>query len=320
MAHRLGVQSPIQPNASFAVGSEEISSLDFADSAATVADLGVRHESYYIERIEDPNGNVIYQHQDPGTQVLDQGVALRMIDVLKGVVTKGTVALDNSKPLADGRISAGKTGTYTDNTNATFVGFTTQLAAAVWMGNPLKSGEDQMRNIPEFNQIGVSRVQGGNLPYRIWKAFMDGASQGMPNEDWPAPPPPKRKAQNVYLPGYECLARVGSVSGDPSGTNPDGSPSFDQSTYNQVKSGTTIPPTNLDPTAPVGAYAPGGVSIYKCGTAPVNTAPRPAKTTTPTTAAGAAPPSASTPAAPTKPSSPPASAAVAATPPNAEKP
>jgi hypothetical protein len=124
----------------------------------------------------------------------------------------------------------------------------------------------------------------------------------------------------VYLPGYECLARVGSVSGDPSGTNPDGSPSFDQSTYNQVKSGTTIPPTNLDPTAPVGAYAPGGVSIYKCGTAPVNTAPRPAKTTTPTTAAGAAPPSASTPAAPTKASSPPASAAIAATPPNAEKP
>ena len=68
---------------------------------------------------------------------------------LKGVIKHGTVETSSKKFLGD-RPAAGKTGTYEDNTNATFVGFTTQLSAAVWMGNPLASGTDAMRNIPQF--------------------------------------------------------------------------------------------------------------------------------------------------------------------------
>ena len=61
---------------------------------------------------------VLYTHNDPGTQVLDPGVADAAVDIMKGVLTEGTA---RRHPL-DGIPSAGKTGTQEDNTNAWFVG------------------------------------------------------------------------------------------------------------------------------------------------------------------------------------------------------
>jgi membrane peptidoglycan carboxypeptidase len=309
-AKRLGVKSDIQPYAAFATGANEISPLDFATSGATISDGGVRHDAYYIERIEGPDGQVIYQHSDPGTQAVPADVATRAIDVLKGVIKNGTVE-SGSKKFLGTRPAAGKTGTYESNTNATFVGFTTQLSAAVWLGNPLASGTDQMRGIPEFQKVGVPRVHGGNLPYRIWEAFIAKASEGMPEEDWAKPGKLPRGSQRLYLPGNECLYAGTAFTvppADPTATNPDGTPVETQQSisYTKLKGGTTIPPDNLDPTAPVGAYATGGATVGSCAAPPKPPAPpKPAATTTkPTTPAapGAAtsPPAASTPA-PTQP-------------------
>ncbi|HEY1280115.1 MAG TPA: transglycosylase domain-containing protein [Acidimicrobiales bacterium] len=290
-AKRLGVKSDIQPYAAFATGANEISPLDFATSGATISDGGVRHDAYYVERIEGPDGQVIYQHSDPGTQAVPAAVAIRAIDVLKGVIKNGTVE-SSSKKFLGSRPAAGKTGTYENNTNATFVGFTTQLSAAVWLGNPLASGTDMMRNIPEFRKVGVSNVHGGNLPYRIWEAFIAKASEGMPEEDWPKPDKLPRGSQRLYLPGNECLyagTPVVIAPADPTATNPDGSPVEAQQSisYSKLKGGTTIPPDNLDPTAPVGAYASGGATVASCNAPPRPPAPPPTqKPATPATSAG----------------------------------
>ncbi len=301
-AHRLGVKSDIQPIAAFATGGNEISPLDFATSGATLSTVGVRHEAYYIERIEGPDGQILYQHQDPGTQAVTTDVALSAIDTLKGVIKRGTVE-SSSKKFLGTRPAAGKTGTYENNTNATFAGFTTQLSAAVWLGNPLASGTDGMRNIPEFKAVGVSNVHGGNLPYRIWEAFIAKASEakGYPEEDWPAAPKQARPSKRLYLPGMECLYTVSAAPtpapgaattapADPTATTEAPAP-----VYSRVTSGTTIPPDQLDPAAPVGAYAPGGVTVGSCAGPPAPPAPPPTQATAaPKTTPPAAPPTQAT--------------------------
>jgi membrane peptidoglycan carboxypeptidase len=265
----------------------------------------VRHDAYYVERIEGPDGQVIYQHSDPGTQAIPNDVAIRAIDVLKGVIKNGTVE-SSSKKFLGSRPAAGKTGTYENNTNATFVGFTTQLSAAVWLGNPLASGTDMMRNIPEFRKVGVSNVHGGNLPYRIWEAFIAKASDGMPEEDWAKPGKLARGSQRLYLPGNECLyagTPVVIAPADPTATNPDGSPVQAQQSvnYSKLKGGTTIAPDNLDPAAPVGAYASGGATVASCNAPPRPPAPpptqKPAASTPPSAGGGGGPPATGAPPA-----------------------
>ena len=206
----------IKPYASLSTGANELSPLDMASGAQTIANMGVHHEPYFVEKIEDATG-VIYQHEAIPDQALSEASALRAVDTLKGVLTIGTA---RRSQLAGGRPAAGKTGTQDDNTNAWFVGFSRELTTAVWVGDP--RAYTPMVNIPEFVKTdGYSRIQGAMYPARIWKQMMDEALGNVPvNElsDWPAPPPavanearPDLSPQRIYLPGNECLAQV--VSG-----------------------------------------------------------------------------------------------------------
>lgn len=293
----------LQPHVSFSTGANEMSPMDMASGAQTVANGGVHHEPYYVEYIENAEGERIYEHRSAGTRVLDEGVALTAVDVLKGVLERGTA---RRYPLADGRPAAGKTGTQADNTNAWFVGFTPELTTAVWVGDP--NGYTPMRNVPEFD---VSRVQGGTYPARIWKAYMDAALDGLPHSDWAPPPEPARPPARLYLPGNECLYRtevtggqvIGTVpprraTGGPEGfgrprTPPTQPPGEQESTTTApttstptvttqpgpppgtpittpritrrvlLDSGTTVPPDVLDPNHPLPS-APLGTGIYAC--------------------------------------------------------
>ena len=114
----------------------------------------------------------MYTHDDPGVQVLDPGVALQAVDVLKGVLVNGT---GRRYPL--NVPAAGKTGTQVNNTNAWFVGFTPQLTTAVWVGDP--DAYTPMVNVPEFDQ---DRVQGGLYPTQIWQQYMNNAHAFLPGE------------------------------------------------------------------------------------------------------------------------------------------
>ena len=120
-------------------------------------------------------------------QVLDRGVALQAVDVLKGVLTNGT---GRRYPL--NVPAAGKTGTQVNNTNAWFVGFTPELTTAVWVGDP--DAYTPMVNVPEFDQ---ERVQGGLYPTQIWQQYMNNAHAFLPGNDWEAPPAARPAAAAV---------------------------------------------------------------------------------------------------------------------------
>ena len=104
-----------------------------ASGVQSVANEGLHHEPYYVEYIDDAAGNRTYTHFSPGTRVFDREPMLETIDILKGVLDRGT---GRRYPLSHDRPAFGKTGTQQDNTNAWFVGGTKQLATAVWVGDP----------------------------------------------------------------------------------------------------------------------------------------------------------------------------------------
>ena len=256
---------PIKPFVSFATGANELSPLDMASGIQTVANEGVHKQPYYVDYITDAGGARTYTHFDAGSKVFDQDKALLTIDILKGVLRSGTARRHS---LANDRAAFGKTGTQQDNTNAWFVGGTKQLSTAVWVGDP--DAYTPMVGIEEFLAQGVNKVQGGLFPAEIWKAFMDPAHAFLPLLDWDAPPGPKRPNARLFLPGNECLVEVvdfevvePEVDPDAPSTTPPITPALDDATPTEtvppetipivevVEVGTTIPPDNLDPNAPL---------------------------------------------------------------------
>lgn len=134
MAHRLGIQSELDPFLSVTLGSEEVTTLEMAGAYATIANAGVRHDTVVIEQVVDRKGNVLIDHTgSEGEQVISREVAHAAIEVMKGVVNGGT---GGRARLACGQPVAGKTGTSEESKDSWFVGITPQLSVAVWIGDP----------------------------------------------------------------------------------------------------------------------------------------------------------------------------------------
>ena len=287
----------IQPYASLATGANELSPLDMASGAQTMANGGVHLRPYLIDKIEDANG-VLFQHEQlcvapldvEPCRVLSNEVALRAVDTMKGVIQFGTArrtALEPAAPTPNkARPAGGKTGTQDDNTNAWFVGYTKQLTTAVWVGDP--KAYTPMVNIPEFiKQDGITRVQGSMYPARIWKQYMDVAHEGLPSLDWEAAPAPVAtetrpdpNPMRIYLPGTECLAQVVSGTVPQTTTTTSIKPGRATTTTTTtpidltnpsntvvvrvVDPGTTIAPTDTNPFSPVNTVAIGSYWVYEC--------------------------------------------------------
>ena len=134
MAHRLGIQSELDPVMSVTLGSEEVTTLEMAGAYATIANGGVRHDTVVIEQVVDRKGNVIIDHTNSeGERAISQEIACAAIDVMKGVVSGGT---GSRARLTNGQPVAGKTGTSENSKDSWFVGITPQLSVAVWIGDP----------------------------------------------------------------------------------------------------------------------------------------------------------------------------------------
>ena len=138
MAKRLGVRSPLEignsatgettPPFSLPLGTMDITPIDMASAYATFANDGMRNEPYYVERIEDRNGKVLYQHQLNPVRVIDAQTARLVNQTLAANVTGGT---GKNARIDGGQVAAGKTGTTNDSADVWFVGYTPQLSTAI---------------------------------------------------------------------------------------------------------------------------------------------------------------------------------------------
>ena len=177
VARRMGITTALPVVPSMTLGSTEVHPIDMASAYATLANDGIRHRPYFVERIENRHGKVVFEGRREGERVISQQHARMATEVLRSVVEGGT----GTRAKLPRRPVAGKTGTSQEHQNAWFVGYTPQLTTAVWMGSPLG-------NVPMKNVGGV-KVTGGSYPARIWGAYMAEALAGAPAVGFPPPDP-----------------------------------------------------------------------------------------------------------------------------------
>ncbi len=166
-----------------ALGAKEVSPYDMASAYGTFANDGERVEPTVIAKIEDASGKVLYEADPTRGHVLPSGVARGVTAALRRVVQGGT---GTAAALGD-RPVAGKTGTSQAWRDAWFAGFVPQLAAVVWVGNPIPiPGVGNESMVPSNGY--PRRIVGGSYPAQIWKAFMSKALEGVPVQDFKDPP------------------------------------------------------------------------------------------------------------------------------------
>ena len=157
LARKMGMTSDLITVPSLPLGSKESTPIEMASAYSSIPNGGVHEPSYLIDRIEDPNGQIIYEHVPSGTRAFSQESACLTSQVLEQNVRSGT----GRRASLGAQAAAGKTGTTDGGTDTWFVGFTPYLTTAVWMGNP----DDQKENT---EYIGGQENFGGVYPARIW--------------------------------------------------------------------------------------------------------------------------------------------------------
>ncbi|GAA4926777.1 penicillin-binding protein 1A [Mucilaginibacter defluvii] len=131
---KMGVNSPdIGPYPSICLGTFNASVFDMTGAYSAFANHGVWTEPTFLLRIEDKNGNVLYDHHATVRQALNEQTAYVMTYMLKGVVDEGTGWRLRSKYKLTNPIG-GKTGTTQSNSDGWFIGITPQLVTGVWTG------------------------------------------------------------------------------------------------------------------------------------------------------------------------------------------
>lgn len=186
VAYRMGIESTLNPVLSIALGTQSVSPLEMAAAYSTLANYGVRAKTYLVERIEDVNGKVIYDHVVERERVLDEALSAAVVNTMKKVVSSGT-----ARRADIGRPQAGKTGTAQNFRDVWFMGYIPQYTTAVWVGYP--DAQVELVNFSVWNDLegreqAYSRAFGGTLPAPIWKQFMLGVVEDLPALDFPEPP------------------------------------------------------------------------------------------------------------------------------------
>ncbi|OQY02479.1 MAG: carboxypeptidase [Desulfobacteraceae bacterium 4572_130] len=160
-AKSCGIKSPLNNVYSIALGTSPVSPLEMAAAFSTFATNGIRHEPFFIWRVENSFGRVIYEHLVKDKKVLNPEIAFQILDMMRSVVDTGTGKIIRKNGFINP--AAGKTGT-TDNYNdAWFTGFTPSLCTSVW------TGFDKKRNLKTLNNRGIT---GGRGAAPIWADFM----------------------------------------------------------------------------------------------------------------------------------------------------
>jgi len=167
-AHRLGIASKLEANASIALGTSEVSLTELVGAYAPFANGGLAASPHVVNRIRTPEGKVLYARpRDPAARVVDARAAGMMNAMMHETLVTGTAR----KAEIPGWFAAGKTGTSQDFRDAWFIGYTAHLVTGVWLGN-----DD---NSP------TRKATGGGLPVEVWTRFMKAAHQNVA----PAPLP-----------------------------------------------------------------------------------------------------------------------------------
>lgn len=192
-------------NLSLALGTSAVAPLNMARGFATFVNGGKLIEPWFIERIEDRSGQLVFQHEPviacddcngsshrQAPQAIDPRNAYLIVSLLKDVVRRGTGSGARVLERAD---IGGKTGTTNDFRDVWFSGFGADLVATVWVG------------FDDFSTLGGGEFAARNA-VPIWTEFMRTALKDVPEKEWPMPTGLVSVRMNPY---------TGALAGDDAG-------------------------------------------------------------------------------------------------------
>ncbi|HET9453078.1 MAG TPA: PBP1A family penicillin-binding protein [Gemmatimonadaceae bacterium] len=209
LVQRVGMDTPMLPYPSSAIGASEVRPIDFVAAWSVFATNGWAVEPRYITRIEDRTGRVVFSAPNPEPiQVMDARVAWIVRDMLRDAAERGTGAA--ARRIVPPQVAiAGKTGTTNDNADVWFVGVTPTLVAGVWLGF------DTRKTI-------TPGAAGGSLAAPIWARTIADYYGSSGAGEWAPPPdmsygeldratgqladsttPPAQRYIEYFLPGTE---------------------------------------------------------------------------------------------------------------------
>ncbi|WP_432587616.1 transglycosylase domain-containing protein [Streptomyces sp. HD1123-B1] len=191
---------------SLTLGTEGFSPLTMANAYATFANRGIHCSPVFIESITGPGGKELKVPKSTCKRAMSQKTADTINTLLRGVVEDGT----GKQAGLQNRASAGKTGTTDERKAAWFVGYTPNLAGAVWVGGPGAEGV-KMENI-SIGGVFHDKVYGADTPGPIWKDAMSGALEGKPAPGFvtvPIKDPSAHKPDRPRRPGHDKPGRGG---------------------------------------------------------------------------------------------------------------
>ncbi|VAW35362.1 Multimodular transpeptidase-transglycosylase [hydrothermal vent metagenome] len=169
-ARKLGIESPLAPDLSLALGSSAVTLMEMTRAFSTIANLGVRTEPIYITKVLDRYGNILEENTPVSVEVISPQSAYLMSNLLQGVVENGT----GWRARALKRPAAGKTGTTNNLNDAWFIGYVPNLVAGVWFGHDNEK------------PLGKNET-GSKAAAPIWVKFMKKSLEDVPPENFPIP-------------------------------------------------------------------------------------------------------------------------------------
>lgn len=219
MAQRLGMSSIATTgdgavsavDAALTLGDFDTSPLQVANVYATLAAGGVRCDPIAVTSMVRDGVEELPVASADCHQELDPAVAAQVNTILAGTID-GTDPGRTGAAMSLGRPAIGKTGTAGEFAAAWFAGATPQMAAAVWVGDPLGGPTNPLRDVVAFGET-YDEVYGGAVPGPIWKQIMSTSLANAPVVNFPAgnvTPLPAVAVPNVV--GLPLDAALGALS------------------------------------------------------------------------------------------------------------
>ncbi len=168
---RFGIESPLEPVPSLALGSFELTPMELARAYAVLANDGQKPFLLSLKEIVADNGDVRERRTIDFSSVTSPAKAFLITSLLEGAIERGTAKV--VKRLGIDFACAGKTGTSSEFRDSWFVGYTTDLLALVWVG---------------YDDNRPTCLTGAQGAARIWARFMNLVRPWIQPQEFDEPP------------------------------------------------------------------------------------------------------------------------------------
>ena len=173
------------------LGPSSPHNIDLTTAYSTIANGGERVTAHIVKKVEDSNGKLLYSGDVAPKRVFDVEEVSSIMPALEAV-TKGEGTANRVDYSIPRLVTAGKTGTSSDQLSAQFVGFVPGMVTAVSM----YQSDDAGNSVPLDDVGGLGQSHGGDWPVDVWIDYMKPATANLPGDDFPWKVESNRKVHN----------------------------------------------------------------------------------------------------------------------------